>query len=172
LRGRVHAERQYSRGLVARLLGGKTRNKQVNKAGLPLHCNWQLPGPGYRLHDYIGFLDTALGQLALCAVKQWRDNALVPARVDNTDAQGAAIMLLRFWALDRSRSHGFALLAQLHRGSLAIADETRSLALRGIELAGWKGVGWGADAKLPIGISNDSTNDGLIYICLPRRRLK
>lgn len=72
---------------------------------LPLDGNGQLPGSRNRLNDDIGALDAALGQLLLGAVEQRRNDGLVPTRVHDADAQGAAVVLFRLGAFERGRSH-------------------------------------------------------------------
>lgn len=66
--------------------------------GAPLHGHWQLPRARDRLHHDIGLLDTAFFQLGLCAGEQRFDDGVVPARVDDANAQGAAVVGLGDWA--------------------------------------------------------------------------
>ncbi|KAJ2975505.1 hypothetical protein NUW58_g8334 [Xylaria curta] len=65
----------------------------------------QLPGSWYGLHNDVGVLDAALGQLRLGALEKRRDDGLVPACVHDADAQGAAVMFLRLRPFERGGSH-------------------------------------------------------------------
>lgn len=67
---------------------------------LPLHSEGELPGSRDRLNDDVGLLDTAAEQLLLGALNEGLDDGRVPAGVDNTNAQGAAVVLLGGRSLD------------------------------------------------------------------------
>lgn len=60
-----------------------------------LDGNGQLPRAGDRLDDNVALLDAAAQQLVLCSLEQRLDDGRVPAGVDDADAQGAAVVLLR-----------------------------------------------------------------------------
>lgn len=60
-----------------------------------LDGNGQLPRARDRLDDNVALLDAAAQQLVLGALEQRLDDGRVPAGVDDADAQGAAVVLLR-----------------------------------------------------------------------------
>ncbi len=61
----------------------------------PLDGNWQLPRARDRLDDNIRLLHTALAKLGLRAGEQGVDDAVIPTRVDDANAQVAAVVELR-----------------------------------------------------------------------------
>lgn len=69
----------------------------------PLDRERQLPRPRNGLGHNVGFLDAAGKELVLGALDEWLDDRGVPAGVDDADAQGAAVVLLRGRALERHR---------------------------------------------------------------------
>lgn len=64
--------------------------------------NGQLPRARDRLNHDVLLLDTACQQLVLAALEQGLDDGGIPAGVDDTDAQGAAVVLLRGRSLERA----------------------------------------------------------------------
>lgn len=87
------------------LVGFKENEWEKGKGDLPLDGNGKLPGPRDRLYDDVRVLDAALGQLRLCALEQRRDDGLVPARMHDADAQGAAVVLLWLGTFEGVGSH-------------------------------------------------------------------
>ena len=65
------------------------------RSNAPLDGNWQLPRARDRLDDDIRLLHTALAQLGLRAGEQGVDDAVIPTRVDDANAQVAAVVELR-----------------------------------------------------------------------------
>ena len=66
----------------------------------PLHGDGQFPRPRHGLDDDIGLGDAAGSELLDGAGQQRLDDAGIPPRVHDADAQPAAVMLLRSRALD------------------------------------------------------------------------
>lgn len=69
--------------------------------GLPLDGDGELPRAWARLDDNVGLLDTAGQQLLLGAGDEGLDDGLVPAGVDDGDAQGRALVVLGGRSLER-----------------------------------------------------------------------
>lgn len=61
----------------------------------PLDSNWKLPRARDRLDHNVGLLDTALEQLGLGSGQKRLNDGVVPAGVDDADAQATAVVVLR-----------------------------------------------------------------------------
>ena len=72
--------------------------------GLPLDGDGKLPGTRAGLDDNVGVLDAGLDELGLGTGHEGLNDGLVPAGVDNGDAQAGAVVLLRGGTLER---HGW-----------------------------------------------------------------
>jgi len=72
---------------------------------IPLHSNGQLPRSRDALDDNVALLHPAGEQLGLGALKQRLDDAIVPAGVDDADAQSTAVVGLRRGALGFGEDH-------------------------------------------------------------------
>lgn len=68
--------------------------------GLPLNSEGELPGSRDGLDDDVGLLDAAAEELLHGTLDEGLDDGRVPAGVDDADAQGAAVVLLRGRSLD------------------------------------------------------------------------
>lgn len=58
--------------------------------------NWQFPTPGHGLHDNVSFLDAAGQERLFRSGEERLDYGGVPARVDDSDAEAAAVVFLGF----------------------------------------------------------------------------
>lgn len=70
----------------------------MGRGNIPLDSNRQLPAPGDRGHYDVVLLHAGLKELGLGALEERLDDGVVPAGVDDADAQGAAIVHLGCWA--------------------------------------------------------------------------
>lgn len=79
------------------MMGGWTERerRRRGRGSAPLDGNWELPRARDRLHHDVGLVDAALEQLRLGARQQGLDDGVVPPRVDDADAQRAAVVDLR-----------------------------------------------------------------------------
>lgn len=72
--------------------GGRRKEKGCDA---PLDSNWKLPRARNRLNHNVGLLDAALEQLGLGSREERLNNGVVPAGVDDADAQATAVVVLR-----------------------------------------------------------------------------